>query len=83
MTVIEYDFGDIIKQHRKLCGLSQAALAKVAGVGKTLIFDLEHGKETVQLDTLKKVLAVLNIQLKLSSPVLERMAKQAATLTSP
>ena len=79
MTVIEYDFGDIIKQHRKLCGLSQLALAKVAGVGKTLIFDLEHGKETVQLDTLKKVLAVLNIQLKLSSPVLERMAKQAAT----
>ena len=38
MTVIEYDFGDIIKQHRKLCGLSQAKLAKVAGVGKTLIF---------------------------------------------
>lgn len=83
MTVIEYDFGDIIKQHRKLCGLSQVALAKVAGVGKTLIFDLEHGKETVQLDTLKKVLAVLNIQLKLSSPVLERMAKQAATPPSP
>lgn len=83
MTVIEYDFGDIIKQHRKLCGLSQVALAKVAGVGKTLIFDLEHGKETVQLDTLKKVLAVLNIQLKLSSPVLERMTKQAATLPSP
>ena len=82
MTVIEYDFGDIIKQHRKLCGLSQLALAKVAGVGKTLIFDLEHGKETVQLETLKKVLAVLNIQLKLSSPVLERMTKQAATLPS-
>jgi transcriptional regulator with XRE-family HTH domain len=58
--------------------LSQAGLAKLAGVGKTVVFDLEHGKETVQLDTLKKVLAVLNIRLELRSPVFERMAKPAA-----
>ena len=31
-----------------------------------------------ELDTLKKVLAVLNIQLELRSPVLERLAKSAA-----
>jgi y4mF family transcriptional regulator len=79
MAVIELNFGDVIRQHRKLGGLSQAELAKLAGVGKTVIFDVEHGKQTVQLDTLKKVLAVLNIQLELRSPVLERMAKQAAT----
>ncbi len=59
--------------------LSQAGLARLAGVGKTVIFDLKHGKQTVQLDTLKKVLAALNIRLELHSPVLERMAKQATT----
>jgi len=61
-----------------LSGLSQSELAKVAGVGKTVVFDLEHGKESVQLDTLKKVLTVLNIQLELRSPVIERLAQQAA-----
>jgi y4mF family transcriptional regulator len=78
MAVIELNFGEVVRQHRKLSGLSQAGLAKLAGVGKTVIFDLEHGKRTVQLDTLKKVLAVLNIELELRSPVLERMAKRAA-----
>jgi HTH-type transcriptional regulator / antitoxin HipB len=78
MAVIKPIFGDVIRQHRKLSGLSQSELAKVAGVGKTVVFDLEHGKESVQLDTLKKVLTVLNIQLELRSPVIERLAQQAA-----
>jgi y4mF family transcriptional regulator len=78
MAVIEFNLGEVIRQHRKLSGLSQAGLAKLAGVGKTVIFDLEHGKETVQLDTINKVLAVLNIRLEPRSPVLERMANQAA-----
>jgi len=76
MAVIEFNLGNIIRQHRKLSGLSQSELAKLAGVGKTVIFDLEHGKETVQLDTLKKVLSVLNIQLEPRSPVLERLSQQ-------
>jgi DNA-binding XRE family transcriptional regulator len=46
------DLKTIVRQHRKLSGLSQAQLAKVAGVGKTVIFDIEHGKESVQFDTL-------------------------------
>ena len=83
MAVIESGFHSVIKQHRKLAGLSQAELAKLAGVGKTVIFDLEHGKESVQLDTLKKVLSALNIQLELRSPVLERLARQTATAPSP
>lgn len=62
----------VIRHHRRLSGLSQAQLAKLAGVGKTVIFDIEHGKESVQFDTLKKVLAALNIKFVLQSPVLER-----------
>ncbi len=79
MAVIECNLGGIIRQHRRLAGLSQSGLARLAGVGKTVVFDLEHDKETVQLDTLKKVLAVLNIKLEPRSPVLDRLAKKEPT----
>ena len=69
---MENDLKTVIRNHRRLSGLSQAQLAKLAGVGKTVIFDIEHGKETVQFDTLKKVLAALNIKFVLQSPVIDR-----------
>jgi len=58
----------IIKQHRKAAHLSQLQLAELAGVGKTVVFDIEKGKETVKLATLRKVLKVLNIKVRLHSP---------------
>ncbi|GAB1452215.1 helix-turn-helix transcriptional regulator [Draconibacterium sp.] len=61
--------GNTIKKHRKAAGLSQLQLAEMAGVGKTSVFDLEKGKETVQLDTLRKILTVLNIKIELISPL--------------
>jgi HTH-type transcriptional regulator/antitoxin HipB len=57
-----------VRYFRKHSGLSQFELAKLAGVGKTVVFDIEKGKETVQLDSLLKILNVLNIQLKLDTP---------------
>lgn len=66
----------MVRDHRRLSGLTQAQLAKLAGVGKTVVFDIEHGKESVQFDTLKKVLDVLNIKFVLQSPVLERRKNQ-------
>jgi transcriptional regulator with XRE-family HTH domain len=65
----------IVRHHRRLSGLSQTQLAKLAGVGKTVVFDIEHGKESVQFDTLKKVLGALNIKFILQSPVLDRLDK--------
>jgi HTH-type transcriptional regulator / antitoxin HipB len=53
---------------RKQSGLTQQRLALLAGVGKTVIFDIEKGKTTVQLDTLLKILAVLNIKIHLEAP---------------
>jgi HTH-type transcriptional regulator/antitoxin HipB len=70
------DLKTIVREHRRLTGLSQSDLAKLAGVGKTAIFDIEHGKESIQFDTLKKVLAALNIKFVLQSPVLDRRQKQ-------
>lgn len=65
----------IIRSHRKKAGLSQLELAELAGVGKTAVFDLEKGKETVQLDTLRKVLAVLNIKVVLTSQLMQQILK--------
>lgn len=63
----------IIKSHRKAAGLSQLRLAHMAGVGKTVVFDLEKGKETIQLDTLRKILYVLNINVELKSPLMNKI----------
>ncbi len=64
--------GKTIVHHRKVSGLSRVACAKLAGVGKTAIYDMEHGKETIRLDTLLKILRVLNIQIKLESPLINQ-----------
>ena len=63
----------IIRQHRKAAGLSQLQLAEMAGVGKTVVFDIEKGKETIRLDTLRKILKVLNVKVTLSSPVMDQI----------
>lgn len=64
------DFGGIVRFHRKRAKLSQKDLADLAGVGKTVIFDIEKGKETVKLITLMKVLDTLNIRMEFNSPLM-------------
>ncbi|HOP04663.1 MAG TPA: helix-turn-helix domain-containing protein [Tenuifilaceae bacterium] len=75
MNYIQY-LGDIIKYHRKKAGLSQKSLADIAGVGKTVVFDIEKGKETVQFKSIISVLKVLNISLELNSPLMEKYNKE-------
>jgi HTH-type transcriptional regulator/antitoxin HipB len=60
----------ILRDHRRQSGLTQRELAELAGVGKSTVYDLEHGKQSVQLQSLLKVLQVLNIQIAFSSPLL-------------
>ena len=60
----------IVRYHRKKGGLSQPALAKLAGVGKSAVFDLEKGKGTIQLDTLTKILGAINVTMKFESPLM-------------
>ncbi|MHC1733605.1 MAG: helix-turn-helix domain-containing protein [Bacteroidales bacterium] len=66
---------EIIKLHRKAARLSRIELAELAGVGKTVIYDIEKGKVSVQLDTLAKILKVLNITLVLKSPLMDNLTK--------
>lgn len=71
------EIAEIVHYYRKQSGLSQQELAKLAGVGKTVLFEIEKGKETVQLNTLLKVLDVLNIQMKLEPPFPKTMDDNA------
>ncbi|MBI2784994.1 MAG: helix-turn-helix transcriptional regulator [Legionella longbeachae] len=59
-----HEIANLVHYYRKHSGLSQQELARLAGVGKTVIYDIEKGKESVRLNTLLKVLDVLNIQMK-------------------
>lgn len=55
-----------IRTRRKGRRLSQQALAREAGVGKTVVFDIEKGKSTVRLLTLLKILKAVGLRLDLS-----------------
>jgi len=67
----------LIRFHRRQSGLSQLELANLAGVGKTVIYDLEKGKMTVQFDTLTKVLSTLNIKIVFASPLMSAFEEDA------
>lgn len=64
------DLAKTVESHRKKSGLNRIALASLAGVGKTVIYDIENAKSTVRLSTIIKVLNVLNIKIKLTSPLI-------------
>jgi HTH-type transcriptional regulator/antitoxin HipB len=70
------NFSEVIKFHRKKSGLTQNELASLAGVGKNIVYRLEHGNRTVQLATLLKVLATLNIELDFCSPLRQAFLKE-------
>ncbi len=62
--------GKLVQFHRKRSGLNRVKLADLAGIGKTAVFDIEHGKETVKLKTILKILSALNIKLSADSPII-------------
>jgi DNA-binding XRE family transcriptional regulator len=55
--------GKCVERRRREMGLSQGELAKAAGVQQNLISEVESGKRKVQIDTLDKILEVLQFQL--------------------
>jgi HTH-type transcriptional regulator/antitoxin HipB len=68
---LNYKLKEIVLFHRKKSGLSRNQLADLAGVGKTVIYDIEKGKETIRFSTLQKVLAALNIKITFTSQLME------------
>lgn len=74
---------EIVRRHRRKAGLTQPGLAELAGVSRSVIWDIEHGKESVQWDTLQKVFRVLNITIQWRSPLLDREAAMPSSPTTP
>jgi HTH-type transcriptional regulator / antitoxin HipB len=68
--------GQIIRFHRKKSGLSQKALAKLAEVGKTVVYDIEKGKISIRFDTLLKVMGILNIKITFQSQLMHLYEKE-------
>lgn len=67
----ELHIGEMIRFHRKKAGLTQASLGKLAGLGKTVVFDVEQGKLSVKLSTVLKLLHVLNISIEFKGPLMK------------
>jgi y4mF family transcriptional regulator len=55
--------GDAVRAARERAKLTQAQLARSAGVGLKFLYELESGKETLRADKVLDVLEVLGLQL--------------------
>lgn len=58
--------GAAIQRQRALMGLSQSALADLAGTGQKTISKIENGNPATKADTIFAVLAALNLELTLT-----------------
>ena len=74
---MDYKLSTIVLLHRKKSGLTRNQLADLAGVGKTVVYDIEKGKETIRFSTLKKVLKALNIKITFTSPLMEVFSEKS------
>ncbi len=64
MTLTAQDLGAAVRAARKQQGLDQLLLADLAGVSDRFVRDLEHGKPTVQLREVLRVLDALGLTLQ-------------------
>ena len=74
---MDYKMSEMVLFHRKKSGLTRNQLADLAGVGKTAIYDIEKGKETIRFSTLQKVLKALNIRITFESPLMEALNEKS------
>ena len=54
---------DVMKERREILSLTQQDLAEMAQVGLATIKDIERGKGNPALNTVKKILEVLGIEI--------------------
>ncbi|OFZ79647.1 MAG: hypothetical protein A2583_02090 [Bdellovibrionales bacterium RIFOXYD1_FULL_53_11] len=69
------EYPAVVRFYRKKSGLSQKELADLAGVGKTVVFDIEKGKKTIQLDTLLRLFSILNIGVVMNGKLMMSYAR--------
>lgn len=59
------DIGKVIKERRALLRISQQDLSDFSGVGISTIKDLERGVGNPSIETLKKILDVVGLEMVL------------------
>lgn len=57
------NLGKVIKERRALLGISQQDLSDYSGVGISTVKDLERGVGNPSIDTLKKILDVVGLEM--------------------
>ena len=57
------DIGIVIKERRALLGISQQDLSDYSGVGISTVKDLERGVGNPSIDTLRKILDVVGLEI--------------------
>jgi len=57
------ELGQLVRKTRKEQGLTQLDLAGLAGLSNRFVIDLERGKETLQVQKVLDVLALLGLEL--------------------
>ena len=62
------EIGEIVRNTRKVLGVTQRILALTSGTGLRFIIELEHGKPTCELQKTLTVLQTLGIRLELHAP---------------
>lgn len=72
---VNYNLHNIVKYHRDQAKLSRTELADLAGVGKTVIYDLEKGKKSMRWSTITAILHALNIEIIFDSPLMDNYEK--------
>lgn len=68
--------GALVRYHRKRAKLSRKDLARLAGTGSTVLYELEHGKDTVRFDVLTRVMTVLNMGLQPTGPFVDEFERE-------
>ena len=63
------EMASLVIFHRKKAGLSQTDLARHSGVSRFVIQDMESGRDRTTWRNLLAVLAVLNVRLEPSGPL--------------
>lgn len=56
----------VVRSRRRALRLTQQDLADLSGVSVRFIRDVEHGKQSIQLDSLVAVLEALGLELQLA-----------------
>jgi HTH-type transcriptional regulator/antitoxin HipB len=69
----------LVRFHRKRAGLSQVDMASMADVSRKVVQDLEAGRDGVSWRNLTAVLAVLNVKLRPTGPLIDEWFSRSET----